>query len=106
MVAEEDRGVTRLVLQGTYTQRLMGITPSSRRARISGVRIDRLEEGRIVESWFHWNSLGMLEQIGALPALDRRPAKVPDAAGTARADPALTGRRRPGCRGGAVLSEP
>jgi steroid delta-isomerase-like uncharacterized protein len=77
MVAEGDRVVTRLVLTGTHTQRLMGIAASGRRVRISGVRIDRLAEGHIVESWFHWDSLGMLEQIGALPALDRRPAKFP-----------------------------
>ena len=77
MLAEGDRVVTRLVLEGTHTQRLMGVAASGRRVRIWGVRIDRLAEGRIVESWFHWDSLGLLEQIGALPALDRRPAKFP-----------------------------
>jgi len=52
------------------------IGASGRRVRLSGVRIDRFdEESRIAESWFHWDSLGMLEQIGALPPLDRRPAQ-------------------------------
>lgn len=73
-VAEGDRVVSLLRMEGTQTGRLMGIGASGRSVAVKGVRIDRLVDGRIAESWFHWDSLGMLEQLGALPALDRRPA--------------------------------
>jgi SnoaL-like polyketide cyclase len=75
-IADGDRVVTRLRLEGTPKNRLMGIAASGRRVHIQGIRIDRLEAGKIAESWFHWDTLGMLAQIGAAPSLNRRPTPV------------------------------
>lgn len=76
-MAENDRVMTTLRMQGTQTGPLLGIGVSGKPIDISGVRIDRLAEGKIAESWFHWDALGMLQQIGALPALARNPQSAP-----------------------------
>jgi hypothetical protein len=72
--ADGDRVTTRWRLEGTQHNRLMGIEPSHRFVRIEGIRIDRIAKARIVETWNQWDALGLLRQLGALPALERSPA--------------------------------
>jgi predicted ester cyclase len=75
-IAEGDRVVTRLRMRGTHKNALMAIAASGRKIDIAGIRVDRLAGGKIVESWSHFDVLGMLHQIGALPELNRRPQQV------------------------------
>jgi steroid delta-isomerase-like uncharacterized protein len=80
-IADRDRVVTRWKLEGTQHGPLMGIAPSGRRVSVEGIRIDRIENGKIAESWMQWDTLALLEQIGALPKLRREPLReVPEAA--------------------------
>lgn len=72
-IAERDQVVTCLRMQGTQKGPLLGIGVSGKTVDITGIRVDRLAEGKIAESWFHWDGLGMLQQIGALPDLIRNP---------------------------------
>src|SRR5262245_15248359 len=72
-ICEEDRVVTRWRVEGTQTGMLMGINASGRPMKVEGIRIDRFEEGQIVETWNEWDVLGMLDQIGATPTLNRCP---------------------------------
>lgn len=53
---------------GTHTGPLMGVEPTGRQATVSGVEFDRVAGGRIVESHGLFDALGMLQQIGAIPA--------------------------------------
>jgi steroid delta-isomerase-like uncharacterized protein len=79
-LADRDRVVTRWRLEGTQNGPLMGIAASGRRVSIEGIRIDRIEDGKIAESWMQMDTLGLLEQIGALPKLRREPLReVPPA---------------------------
>jgi predicted ester cyclase len=73
MMADRDRVVARWRLEGTQKGPLMGIAPSGRRIKLEGIRIDRIADGKIVESWMQWDTLSLLEQIGALPKLRREP---------------------------------
>lgn len=73
-VGDGDRVATRWKMEGTQSNRLMGIEASHRFVSIEGIRIDRIVDGRITETWNRWDTLGMLRQLGALPALDRQPA--------------------------------
>jgi predicted ester cyclase len=75
-MADRDRVVTRWRLEGTQTGPLMGITASGRRVSIEAIRIDRIENARIAESWMQMDALGLLEQIGALPKLRRNPLQA------------------------------
>jgi predicted ester cyclase len=35
---------------------------------ITGITIERIEDGKIVETWNNFDQLGMMRQIGAMPA--------------------------------------
>jgi len=101
-IAENDRVVTCLRMQGTQNGRLMGIGVSGKPVDINGIRVDRLADGKITESWFHWDRVGMLRQIGALPELARNPLAAPWAKETTSSPnrmpiptPAQTGMPRP-----------
>jgi steroid delta-isomerase-like uncharacterized protein len=75
-IADGDRVATRWQLEGTQTNRLMGIEASHRFVSIEGIRIDRIERGRIAETWNQWDVIGMLRQLGALQ-IDRSPQPLP-----------------------------
>ncbi|HEY7214794.1 MAG TPA: ester cyclase [Thermoanaerobaculia bacterium] len=74
-LADRDRVVTRWRLEGTQDGPLMGIAPSGRRISVEGIRIDRVENGKIAESWMQMDTMSLLEQIGALPKLRREPLR-------------------------------
>jgi steroid delta-isomerase-like uncharacterized protein len=67
-VAEEDKVVTRWTATGTHKGELMGMPATGKQVRISGITINRLEGGQIVEEWATFDQLGMLQQLGAIPS--------------------------------------
>lgn len=67
-LAEGDTVVTRWTGRGTHTGELMGIAPTGKEVTVSGITISRLKGGKIVEEWDLMDSLGMLVQLGAVPA--------------------------------------
>jgi predicted ester cyclase len=75
-ISEGDRVVTCLRMQGTQKNALMTIAASGRKIDVAGIRVDRVAGGKIVESWSHFDMLGMLRQLDALPALNDRPQQV------------------------------
>jgi steroid delta-isomerase-like uncharacterized protein len=79
-LGDSDRVATRWRMEGTQKNRLMGIEASNRSVSIEGIRIDRIANGRIAETWNRWDALEMLRQLGAVPSLDRHPAQAMPAA--------------------------
>lgn len=59
--------VTRWVGRGTHDGELMSLPPSGNRAEVAGISIDRISGGRIAETWTIYDTLGMMQQIGAIP---------------------------------------
>jgi len=59
--------VTRWTASGTQTGRFPGLPPTNKRATVGGVEIDRFVHDRIVETWRYWDTLGMLQKLGAVP---------------------------------------
>lgn len=68
LIAERDLVMSRWHAAGTHQGELLGIPGSGRAIEITGIGIDRIADGRIAESWGNWDTLGLLAQIGALPA--------------------------------------
>jgi steroid delta-isomerase-like uncharacterized protein len=66
-VAEGDMVVTRWIARGTHRGEFMGVPPSGRRIEVSGMSMDRISGGKIVENWNNWEALEMMRQIGAIP---------------------------------------
>jgi steroid delta-isomerase-like uncharacterized protein len=65
-VAERDKVVTRWRGEMTHTGELGGVAPTGRRVTITGITIDRFEDGKIVEAWRSMDTLGLLRATGAL----------------------------------------
>jgi predicted ester cyclase len=67
-IAEGDKVATRWTGRGTHTAELNGIAPTGKEITVTGLVISRVENGKIVEDWVTWDTLGMLIQLGAMPA--------------------------------------
>lgn len=68
-IADGDRVVTRWSAKGTHQGELMGMPATGKQSTVTGITIDRIVDGRIAESWTNWDTLGMLQQLGVVPAL-------------------------------------
>lgn len=66
-IAEGDTVATRWHVQGTHQGPFMGMPPTGRQFRITGMSIYRVAGGKIVAGWVNDDSLGMLQQLGAIP---------------------------------------
>jgi predicted ester cyclase len=66
-VAEGDFVATRWEGRGRHTGEIMGVAPTGRDVVVSGQTLSRLANGKIIEEWTNWDTLGMLQQIGAVP---------------------------------------
>jgi steroid delta-isomerase-like uncharacterized protein len=69
MVAEGDRVVIRVGISATHKGELLGIPPTRNRLTLSAIEIYRFEGGKIAEQWVQVDTLGMMQQLGAIPAL-------------------------------------
>jgi steroid delta-isomerase-like uncharacterized protein len=68
LIAEDDLVVERFTASGTQRGELMGVAPTGRTVSLPGINIFRLRDGRIVEWWGRLDELGLLRQLGAMPA--------------------------------------
>jgi predicted ester cyclase len=69
MMAEGDKVVWRWCITGTHAGELMGIPPTGKSIKISGIVISRFANGKWAEDYVNWDTLGMLQQIGVVPAM-------------------------------------
>jgi steroid delta-isomerase-like uncharacterized protein len=67
-VCEDDKVVSRFEWTGTHKAEFMGVPATGRQVRVWGVVIDRLEAGRIKDTRILMDALGLMMQLGALPA--------------------------------------
>jgi steroid delta-isomerase-like uncharacterized protein len=68
-LAEGELVTTRWSARGTHQGELMGMAATGKQATVTGITIDRIVEGRLVESWTSWDTLGLMQQLGVIPAL-------------------------------------
>jgi steroid delta-isomerase-like uncharacterized protein len=68
LIAEGDKTVTRWTARGTHRGELMGIPPTGKQATVTGITIIHWSNGKSVESWLNFDALGMLQQLGVVPA--------------------------------------
>ena len=66
-IAEGEKVANRFVFLGTHLGEFEGVTPTGKRVEFVGHSIDRVVEGKIVESWVEVDMLGVMEQLGAVP---------------------------------------
>ena len=68
-IVNGDRIATRWVATSVHAAPFAGIAPTGRRLSATGLTIDRIHDGKIVETWTNWDTLGVMQQIGAIPEL-------------------------------------
>lgn len=68
-MAEGDKVMTRWTFTGTHKGMFMGIAATGRKITITGMCIDRIANGKIVEEWLEWDALGMMRQLGVVPEI-------------------------------------
>ena len=67
-VAEGDKVVTRFTWTGTHGGPFMGIPATGKSVTVKGVVMDKLEGGKMAESRILMDNMGMMMQLGAIPA--------------------------------------
>ena len=67
-IAEGDKVATRWTLSGTHHGELMGAAPTGNRVTVTGIIIFRVAGGKAVEGWLNWDTLSLMQQIGAIPS--------------------------------------
>jgi steroid delta-isomerase-like uncharacterized protein len=65
-IAEGDKVVTRWRGEMTHDGELSGVPATGKHVTITGMTIDRFEDGMIVEAWRNMDTLALLQGIGAL----------------------------------------
>ena len=68
MISEGDKITSRCTYRGTHRGELMGIPPTGKQVTVTGIEINRFEDGKSVEHWLEYDALGMLQQLGVVPA--------------------------------------
>jgi predicted ester cyclase len=71
IIAEGETVAERLTGRGTHQGEFMNVSPTGSRVELSAVAMAHIREGQIVEMRGMVNMLGLLQQIGAVPAPGR-----------------------------------
>jgi len=67
-IAEGDTVVTRFTWTGSQQGAFMGIPAAGRQVKVKGVVIDRVVDGRMVDSRILMDTMGMMQQLGVVPS--------------------------------------
>ena len=66
-IAEGEKVANRFVFLGTHLGEFEGVAPTGKRVEFIGHSIDRVVDGKIVESWIEVDMMGVMEQLGVVP---------------------------------------
>jgi steroid delta-isomerase-like uncharacterized protein len=67
VIAEGDRVAARVSVSGTHLGEMMGLAPTGKKVKTSGIEVFRLERGKMAEHWATFAALDMMQQIGMVP---------------------------------------
>jgi steroid delta-isomerase-like uncharacterized protein len=74
IVVEGDKVVTRITYRGAHTGDLMGMPPTGKHVAVSAMTIDKIANGKIVETWRLFDQMSMMQQLGMIPAPEQAAA--------------------------------
>lgn len=67
IVAEGDKVVVRQSWSGTHKGEFMGVPPTGKSVSFGVIDIMRIAGGKFVEHWGQSDSMGLMQQLGAIP---------------------------------------
>jgi len=65
-IEEGDLIAARWTATMTHTGDQLGIAPTGQRVGVTGMSMARVRDGIMVEGWNNWDTMALMEQIGAL----------------------------------------
>jgi len=68
IIGEGDKVMVRYKNSFTHKGTYMGIAPTGKKVSMEGISVYRIAGGKIVEAWGVSDNLGMMQQMGAIPA--------------------------------------
>jgi predicted ester cyclase len=72
MIAEGDTVATRITMRGLHTGAFQGHPPTGRPMAATGLTLERIQDGRIVERWFSFDTARVLQELGLTTPPDSR----------------------------------
>ena len=63
-IAEGDMVTTIWENTVTLSGEFMGVQPNGEQYTITGIQVDRIEDGRVAESWVNWDKFDLFHQLG------------------------------------------
>jgi steroid delta-isomerase-like uncharacterized protein len=63
-ITEKDKLVVYWTITGTHRGEFLGVPPTNKKVAFSGITINQIRDGKIIESTVIWDGLGLLEQFG------------------------------------------
>ncbi len=76
-IAAGDKVATRWTARATHRGELMGVPASGNKVEVTAISIDRISGSKFAESWTIYDALGMMQQIGAIPATEQSEQSSP-----------------------------
>jgi steroid delta-isomerase-like uncharacterized protein len=70
-IAEGQTVVSRFTMTGTHRGEFLGIPPTGKLVNVWGVVIDVVKDGKFAESRIIMDTLGLMQQLGAIPSPER-----------------------------------
>ena len=67
MIVAGNLVAARFTFSGTHKGEFMGMPPTNKKWTMWGIYIDRIIDGKFVESWVRYDTLGFMQQLGLLP---------------------------------------
>jgi steroid delta-isomerase-like uncharacterized protein len=70
-VAEKDKVAASWTISGTHKGEFWGVRPTNKKMSLDGITIHHIANGKIIDSYISFDALGLMRQLGAVPALTR-----------------------------------
>ena len=67
MIVEGEYVANRYTIKATHQYTYRGIKPTGKQIIFSGMEINRINDGKFVETWGISDTFGMMQQLGAIP---------------------------------------
>ena len=67
MLSEGDKIACRWTATATHKGEFMRMSPTNKQLTMTGVHIDRIVDGKIVETWNYLDMIGIMQQLGMKP---------------------------------------
>jgi steroid delta-isomerase-like uncharacterized protein len=69
IVGETEKLAVAWTISGTHKGEYIGIPSTNKKISVDGITVHHFVNGKIMDSYVSWDALGMMRQLGVVPAL-------------------------------------